>query len=315
MSNRGPVLVAIDHATDVKRTIGVALSTAGASGADVHVVQVVPHSGVHVDERRDQRVDLADEFTPVQHATGGDGVRLRRVTLRGRPERAIPAYAQLHQATVLVVERDYGSSRFWRYAGIVDELARESPVPLLVLPKQRTPGREQPALRRIITPVDFSIASAVAVRTAVDLSHRYGARLTLVHALKDVHQGMVLGGGEAAAMMQRLPLRMDAVAERLRRTADFFGADDVEIEVLTGVADGAILDVAARREADMIVIGAAHRSWLDRMAFGSTLRRVLRQATAPVLVVPVTAGAHPWPVVEETSSRVWTTSTVDRVAA
>jgi nucleotide-binding universal stress UspA family protein len=116
-------------------------------------------------------------------------------------------------------------------------------------------------------------------------------------------------------MMQRLPWHMDAAAERLRRKADFFGADDVEIEVSTGLADAAILDVAARSEADMIVIGAAPRPWLDRMAFGSTLRRVLRQATVPVLVVPVTDGAHPWPVVEETTSRAWAASTVDRVAA
>jgi nucleotide-binding universal stress UspA family protein len=136
MPNHRPVLVAIDCATDVKRAIRVALSTAEASGADVHVVQVAPHRAARVDQRRDQRVDISEALTSVQYAAGGNGARVRSVSLRGRPERALPAYAQLHQATVLVVERDYGSSGLWRHGGITEERARQSPVPLLVRPRR-----------------------------------------------------------------------------------------------------------------------------------------------------------------------------------
>jgi hypothetical protein len=78
------------------------------------------------------------------------------------------------------------------------------------------------------------------------------------------------------------------------------------------------LEFATRGESDLIVMGIAHRSWLDRVMSGSTLRRVLRRATAPVLVVPVVAGAHTWSieaVVEQISNPVWTESAVDRVAA
>ena len=46
MLKRQLVLVAIDHATDVERTMDAALSTAKARGADVHVIQVVPHRAV-----------------------------------------------------------------------------------------------------------------------------------------------------------------------------------------------------------------------------------------------------------------------------
>ena len=115
-----------------------------------------------------------------------------------------------------------------------------------------------------------------------------------------------------------MPARVEAVAERLRRKAAFFGADDVATEVATGVADGAILESATRSDADLVVMGIAHRPWLERLVFGSTLRRVLSRATVPVLVVPVVAGAHAWPdepVVEQISSRVWAESAVDGVAA
>jgi len=106
---------------------------------------------------------------------------------------------------------------------------------------------------------------------------------------------------------------MAAVAERLRRKAVSFGADDVDTEVATGLADGAILEIATRSDADLIVMGIAPRAWLDRLLFGSTLRRVLRRTTVPVLVVPVVAGTHTWP--DEPVVRVWRESAVDRVAA
>ena len=186
-------------------------------------------------------------------------------------------------------------------------LARRSPIPLLVLPKRRTTERDESAPRRILTPVDFSIASAVALRTAVELARRHGARLTLLHSLNDVPRHMTFSGGGAWEVVRRLPARKEAAAERLRRKAAFFGADDVDTEVATGLADGAILEIARRSDPDLIVMGSAHRSWLDRVLFGSTLRRVLRRATVPVLVVPVVAGAHTWPnehLVDQLGSRV-----------
>jgi nucleotide-binding universal stress UspA family protein len=200
---------------------------------------------------------------------------------------------------------------------VVDELARRSPMPLLVLPRRRRRDRDERGLHRILTPFDFSIASAVALRTAADLSRRYGARVTLVHALTDVPGRMVFSGSEAWEVVRRLPAQLEAVADRLRRKAASVGAGDVDTEVATGASEVAILEMAERRDADLIVMGVAHRSWLDRLAFGSTLRRLLRRATVPVLVVPVVAGDHAWsdePGLDEISSRVWT-HPVERVAA
>jgi nucleotide-binding universal stress UspA family protein len=323
MSNRPLVLVAIDHATDMERTIRAALSTAEARGADVQAIRVVPHRALHGDARDLMSVgsvsahgaELAVRLASARKFTTRDGAPVRLVTLRGMPERVIPAYAQVNPVIALVVEPDYGSARFWRNSRVVDELARQLPVPLLVLPKGTTRNRDQGGLRRIIAPIDFSIASAVALRTAVAIARRHGARLTLVHALRDVSGDMVFSGSEAWETIRHLPAQEDAVAKRLKRRANFFGANDVETAVLTGVADRAILDTAAHSQADLVVMGIPQRSWLNRIAFGSTLRGVLRRATTPVLAVPVTAGSYPWPVVEDDGPRAGAASAIDRVAA
>ena len=292
----------------------------------MHIVQVMPHRAVHIDERTDRSpfglhddrgVAIATRLASMPQSTDHAGVAVRRVTLRGEPAHVIPAYAQLHEASVLVVERDYGSSRFWRNSRVVDTMASRSPIPLLVLPKRREPERRESPPRRILIPVDFSIASAVALRTAVELGGRHGARLTLLHTLNDVSRHMTFSGGGAWEVLRRLPAQKEAAAERLRRKAALFGADDVDTEVATGLVDGAILESARRTDPDLIVMGIAHRSWLDRVMFGSTLRRVLRQATVPVLVVPVVAGAQAWPnehLVDQRDSRVRTDS-AGRLAA
>ena len=254
----------------------------------------------------------------MQRSAGHDEVRVRHVTLRGEPAHVIPAYAGLQQASVLVVERDYGSSRFWRNGWVVGALAGRSPIPLLVLPKRPATEREEFAPRRILTPVDFSVASAVALRTAVDLARRHDARLTLLQTLHDVPGHTIVSGAGAWEVIRRLPARKKAAADRLRRKAALFGAPDVDTEVATGLADGAILEIARRTNPDLIVMGISHRSWFEQVLFGSTLRRVLRRATVPVLAVPVVAGAQPWPtdhVVRDLEGPTWTASAGGRAAA
>ncbi len=324
--NRPLVLVAIDHATDMKRAIDVARGVAKERGADLDVIQVLPHGAVFFDDRpmgwpvesRHESTSLGRKLASILRSGEDDGVDVRRVTLRGAPEHVIPAYSQLHQATLLVVQRDYGSSRFWRHGRVVEDLARRSPMPLLVLPKRPRSEPHNHGLRRILAPVDFSIASAVALRTVEDLSRRQGAQVTVVHALKDMPRELVFSGGEALELARQLPAQLDATANRLRRTAAALGVHNVDTEVVTGEAVDVIRELAARRDPDLVVMGIAHRSWLGRVVFGSVLRRVLRRATVPVLVVPVVAGRAAWPEDrrdDQVHRGVWAESRAERVAA
>ena len=225
-----------------------------------------------------------------------DGVRVqtrhvaRRARTRHSGVRAAPRGLRYWWSSATTAAHGSGETAAWWTNWRADRRYRCS-----CCQSDSTTERDELRPRRILTPVDFSIASAVALRTAVELARRHGARITLLHTLNDVTRHMIFSGGEAWEVIRRLPAQKEAAAERLRRKAAFFGATDVDTEVATGLADGAILEIARRSDPDLIVMGSAHRSWLDRMLFGSTLRRVLRRATVPVLVVPVVAGAHAWP--------------------
>ncbi|MGE3274432.1 MAG: universal stress protein [Vicinamibacterales bacterium] len=295
------IVVAADERTDVRRAMDVATGLAHPRQAAVHVLRVVPHRGASVFAGTDAG-DLRDHGDAIvprslladDRRTAGD-LHVRSRVLEGDPRRVIPAYVQLIDASMVVLGGDYGTSRFWRSARGVDEIVRQSPVPVLVLPTRRTSGRDARRLHRILTPVDFSVASAVAMRTAMDLGRRDGARVTLLHSLTDVPRRMVFSGSEAWRIIRRLPAEREAASDHLRSTAALFGAGDVDTAVATGVAETAMLEMAARGDTDLIVMGVARRSWLDRFLFGSTLRRLLPRVPVPVLVVPVVAGTYAWP--------------------
>jgi nucleotide-binding universal stress UspA family protein len=61
---------------------------------------------------------------------------------------------------------------------------------------------------------------------------------------------------------------------------------DVSVHAATGRPTAAILDVANRFDADLVVVGARRQSPVGKALFGSVAQSVLLDATRPVTVVP-----------------------------
>ena len=128
---------------------------------------------------------------------------MRTVAYRGDATKIIASYAQLAKARLLVIGKHYGTSRWRRNTRIVSTLSRAAPAPVLVLPpQQRAEKNKSLSFAHIVSAVDFTVASAVAMRTVLDLIRRTGARLTLVHALKNAPHHMVFSGGDARRVIK-----------------------------------------------------------------------------------------------------------------
>jgi len=290
VSKRSLIIVPVDGSQETEHMVRYALSIAKQRGADVHAVQVVRRNG-RLWFAPENEKSLRTRLRALRPAAAGEGVFLRIVTLRGTPERVIPAYAQVVAASLVVVGNHFGSSRLWRNSSVSRRLSRSSPVPVLVVPVGADAEAQPP--NRIVAAVDLTVASAIALRTAAELAKRHGAHLTILHAMEPPEH-MVFSGGEAWRLVQRLPVNAELRSEVLKRTARAHGAPNAEPVVATGDAHRLIVDTVTETAADLIVMGVAPRSWMDEMVSGSTLRAVLRHATVPVLVVPVVAGDYEW---------------------
>jgi nucleotide-binding universal stress UspA family protein len=141
-------------------------------------------------------------------------------------------------------------------------------------------------IKRILFPTDFSEGSAHAVPYVVDLTRHYGARLLVVHVIYDVVKAS--GWYVPHVNMDELYTDLEKNAKKecerwcLEELRDY---KEIEYHVLRGVPHDEILKCADKHKTDLIVMGTHSRKGLDRIIFGSTAERVVRDAKCPVLTV------------------------------
>jgi nucleotide-binding universal stress UspA family protein len=146
-------------------------------------------------------------------------------------------------------------------------------------------------IKRILFPTDFSEGSAHAVPYVVDLTRHYGATLVVAHVIYDIAKAS--GWYVPHVNIDELYRDMEANA---RKECDKWFAEElrgyqtVEHHVLKGVPSDEILRFADAQKIDLIVMGTHSRKGLDRIIFGSTAERVVRNAKCPVLTVGAPGG-------------------------
>ena len=144
----------------------------------------------------------------------------------------------------------------------------------------------KPAVRTMIPPVrilaavDFSEPSRTALNFAGRLTRQSGAELHVMYAEDPLLAAAARTRGVNLAAESREELRTFAAGTRPAPDGE------VRYHVMTGEPVDAVLDVAHREHADVIVLGARGISGAERLVFGSTAEGLLRRADLPVIVVP-----------------------------
>jgi nucleotide-binding universal stress UspA family protein len=234
------------------------------------------------------------QVTGLVRSAKNAGVQMQVISAQGDPAFAIAAYAHLVAADLIVVGRDFGSSRLWRSPRVAAAVGRSAPVPVLIVPsRSAAPAGSAMPFKKVVVALDFTVASAVALRVATDVVEQGDGRGTVVHALPYASP-MVFSGGEASGAIGDLKGRLDQAQTRLRGAIPAGAGHRLTPRVVSGAAGQAILDAAADVDADLVVMGVPRRNKLDELLFGSTFQTVVRRSLRPVLAVPVAAGAYRW---------------------
>ena len=141
-------------------------------------------------------------------------------------------------------------------------------------------------IKTILFPTDFSEGAANALKYAVDVAKRYGAKLHILHVIYDIAKasGWYVPHISMDQMYKDIEVGAKKELERFG-LQDLSGLKDVERTVSTGVPHEVIVDFVKKNKIDMIVIGTHGRSGIDRILFGSTAAQVVRNAPCPVLTV------------------------------
>jgi nucleotide-binding universal stress UspA family protein len=142
------------------------------------------------------------------------------------------------------------------------------------------------AMKTIVVPFDFSSYSIAALKTAQKISAKSGAKIICITVIpseidwdllsdkaKEKHPDLVAARQEA---MDILPDYISTIAP---------AKAPIETVFKIGVPNELILRVIHQTNADLVVLGAYGKGYVEGKFIGSTLQKVLRKATCPVLAV------------------------------
>jgi nucleotide-binding universal stress UspA family protein len=218
------------------------------------------------------------------------GLDVRTETAVGDPAEQILAVAALAGAG-LIVMASHGRGAVGRliYGSVADRVARESPVPTMVVRAAiAAPGPV--GITRLVVPLDGSPLAEQSLPFATAISRRLGTPLFLVRAVSSAElMPPAVGMGEAIPFElyaeaereqeREAKIHLDGVAQRLREQGL-----PVASEVITGAAATAIEE--ATRPGDVVVLCSHERTGVMRWLLGSVAETLTREDQSPVILVP-----------------------------
>ena len=301
------ILFPTDFAAHSRPALKYAAAFARDANGRVVIVNVqdekVPSNLLSLEQR-----DLEGRWLQLQTDTRGllsdpllENVEVEPVFVEGDPPAEV-AQVAIHYGADLITVMTRSRKRFSRAFGgsMAEDIIAEAPCPVLAI---RSPQHEfvqaretgvHLHLKRIVLATNFRPSSAAATQLATQIANCTGAQLHAVYVIGDYFEqisSMFPEGGLAALTKLR-----SYVGERMSHLANGEGRP-----VRTHIAEGRpyeeVVRLAARQDADLIVIGTAtHNSLFGGSAvLGSEVERVIRNAPCPVLCVPAARVVTPLP--------------------
>jgi nucleotide-binding universal stress UspA family protein len=253
-------------------------------------------AGLYPQPKRDAllasaRVGALERLRALGHSLGADLVRLEvRV---GKPDEEIVRAAEESAAALIVVARAATASGvLGRIGTTAQRVLRRASVPVLL-----AAGALLRAPSRVLVAVDDSEMTAPVLAWGRALAGRFDAEASVMHV---VTIPLLVGASTAAwGLAPRghdVGSHADADDQRSVREAERWLVQSIErsgrgSRITASVIAGhvrpadAILEQAARADADLIVLGSSGADAVPRLLLGSVSEAVLRGAPCPVFVV------------------------------
>lgn len=217
----------------------------------------------------------------------GEGVDVETSILRGRPSDRILEYVDELDADLLAMgtQGRTGLDRFVT-GSVTEAVLRRSQQPVLTVRSEER-SRLDGQYDDVLIPTDGSEGAKAALDFGVEIARRSDAR---VHAVHVVATAELAGSPESTipnSVLEDIEQVGEEAAEEFAETARSAGLEAVST-VLKGSPQRELLSYAEEEDVDLITMGTAGRSGIERYILGSTTEYVIRRSEVPVVAVPRT---------------------------
>lgn len=223
-------------------------------------------------------------------------IAVERAIAEGSPEEAIVAAVDRFNADAIAMA-SHGRGTIGRaiFGSVADRVARTSPAPVLIL-RANEEAADDAAVSRVIVPLDGSELAEEALPVAADVAQHFNAPVYVVSA---VDPASTMPAGSRGLF--QAPAVTPEIVERLWQEAENAARDTVADAVARLQAQGieasgatlsgspffAISEIA--QPDDLIVLTSHGRGGVRRWLLGSVAEKLVREAPAPVMLVPASS--------------------------
>lgn len=235
----------------------------------------------------------ADLDRAEEHWTGlAPAVTLTKKAVKGDAATVIMETADAENADLIVMaSAGRGALGRLTLGSVTDRVVRTSDTPVLVVRELNSPAtRSLPEVTRVVVPLDGSDRAMLALPVAAAVGRQLGADVELIIAV-DLPQiaspamayGPAFSPEVYAEIEEESTRNANAHLEAAAAELATVGVTPKR-HVMLGSATAAILDFA--RQGDLIVMTSRGQGGFKRWILGSVAEKLIREAPAPVLLVP-----------------------------
>jgi nucleotide-binding universal stress UspA family protein len=224
----------------------------------------------------------------------GSDVTVEQMVAEGEPDEEI-VVAAARRGVKMIAMASHGRGAVGRaiFGSVADRVARTAPVPILIL---RTPDEDADhgvAVTRIVVPLDGSEIAERALPVASELARQLPAPVYVVRAVDAAATLPLAPGvfGVAPAVNADVTDQIWQEAEAEARATVTTAVSRLQAEGVD--ASGAILNGSpffaiseATQPGDLLLLTSHGRGGVRRWLLGSVAEKLVREADAPVMLVP-----------------------------
>jgi nucleotide-binding universal stress UspA family protein len=282
------IIVGADGSTRCEDAIAFARRLGAATGASVTLTGVAPYADWPSRTASNEYRDYLHEETGAmlerlrERLDGGD-VALR-VVAGTSPARALHGLAESGGAGLIVI----GSTHRGRLGRVMpgstaDRLLDGAPCPVAIVPRDHRLHGDAP-ISAIGVGYDGSDESRTAVRAAVQLAQRFGARLRVVRVFDAAQLGTpaLMGGPGYVPVIRDLENLAREELERL--VGELPASVAAEAVFLSGSPSREL--VTQSEGVDLLLLGSRGYGPMRAVLLGGVSHVVVREAACPVIVLP-----------------------------
>ncbi|MGC4040054.1 MAG: universal stress protein [Flavobacterium sp.] len=149
-------------------------------------------------------------------------------------------------------------------------------------------------MKKILIALDYGISAQKIAEKGYELAKAMNAKVTLLHVVADesyyssIDSAPFMGFyGYDFFDVENSDTLIEASVKFLDKIKKHLKDEGIETIAEQGDFPTVILEVAAKKNSDIIVLGSHSKNWLEKAVMGSVTESVLAKTKIPMFIIPV----------------------------